>query len=159
AQSVGWDEQRFDVALGMPIDERDAAGQMSDLGEELSWPLIDHRRHMAQTIALRDGDMAGQHDEHAGSGLPGLEQPFAILKRADFAEMTHPLDFLRCQRGEGLLVALKCARRATTSVARYAVRRHAALSRNQIHGGLIALTGLFRSRYHHLVRLHDHAKA
>ena len=78
AQSLRRNQQRFDVAFGMAIDQRDAAGELADLGEKLTRPLIDHRRDMAEAVALGDGDMAGQHDEHAGSGLAGLEQLFAV---------------------------------------------------------------------------------
>ena len=74
----GGNQQRFDIAFGMAVDQRDAAGELADLGEELARPLIDHRRDMAEAVALGDRDMAGQHDEHAGPGLAGLEQHFAV---------------------------------------------------------------------------------
>ena len=79
AQSLRRNQQRFDVAFGMAVDQRDAARELADLGEKLTRPLIDHRRDMAKAVALGDRDMAGQHHEHAGSGLAGLEQPFAVL--------------------------------------------------------------------------------
>ena len=57
----------------MAVDQRDAAGELADLGQKLPGPLVDHRRDVAKTIALGDRDMTGKHDEHAGSGLAGLE--------------------------------------------------------------------------------------
>ena len=72
------DQQRLDIALGMAVDQRDAAGKLADLGQELPRPLIDHRRDMAEAVALGDRDMARQHHEHAGAGLAGLEQRLAV---------------------------------------------------------------------------------
>ena len=74
-------KQRLDIALGMAVDQRDAAGKLADLGHELPRPLIDDRRDMAEAVALGDRDMARQHHEHAGAGLAGLEQRFAVLDR------------------------------------------------------------------------------
>ncbi|MGY4433112.1 hypothetical protein ACVWWO_005589 [Bradyrhizobium sp. F1.13.1] len=47
---------------------------------------------MAKAVALGDGDVALQHDEHARPGLAGLEQEFPIGVVADLTEMPHPLD-------------------------------------------------------------------
>ena len=107
AQPLRRNQQRFDVALGMAVDQRDAAGELADFGEKLTRPLIDHRRDVAEAVALGDRDMAGQHHEHARSGLAGLEQPFAVLVIADLAEPAHARDFLRRQRGKGLLMTRK----------------------------------------------------
>ena len=71
-------QQRLDVAFGMAVDQRDAAGELADLGQKLPRPLIDDRRDMAEPVALGDRDMARQHHEHAGPGLAGLEQHFAV---------------------------------------------------------------------------------
>ena len=60
------------------IDQRDPARELADLGQKLPRALIDHRRDMAETVALGDRDMAGQEHEHAGTGLAGLEQKFAV---------------------------------------------------------------------------------
>ena len=79
AQLVRRDQQRLDLAFGMAVDQRDAAGELADLGEELARPLLDHRRDMAEAVALGDRDMARQHDEHAGPRLAGLEQRLAML--------------------------------------------------------------------------------
>ena len=51
-------QQRLDLALGMAVDQRDAARELADFGEKLTRPLIDHRRDMAEAIALGDRDMA-----------------------------------------------------------------------------------------------------
>src|SRR5260370_23820876 len=74
-QFIRRNQKRFDVALGMAIDQRDAARELADFGEELTGPLIDDRRDMAEAVALGDRNMAGQHDKHARSGLAGFEQP------------------------------------------------------------------------------------
>ena len=76
-QPLRRNQQRLDIALGMAVDQRDAAGELADLGEKLARPLIDHRRDVAEAVALGDRDMAGQDDEHAGTDLAGLEQRFA----------------------------------------------------------------------------------
>ena len=60
AQALRRDQQRFDVAFRAAIDQRDAAGELAELSEELSRPLIDDRRDMAEAVALGDRDMAGQ---------------------------------------------------------------------------------------------------
>ena len=107
AQSLRRNQQRFDVALGVAIDQRDAARELTDFGEKLPRPLIDDRRDVTEAVALGDRDMAGQNDEHAGSGLAGLEQHVAVLVGSDIAEPAHPRDFLRRQRRECLLMTRK----------------------------------------------------
>jgi len=91
----------------MAVDQRDAAGELADLGQKLPGALIDHRRDMAEAVAQRDRDMAGQHHEHAGARLAGLEQRLAVLVAAQFAEPPHALDLMRGQRRESLLEARK----------------------------------------------------
>ena len=43
AQLIRRDQQRLDIALGMAVDQREAAGKLADLGEKLPRPLIDDR--------------------------------------------------------------------------------------------------------------------
>ena len=100
----------------MAVDQRDAAGELADLGEKLSRPLIDHRRDMTEAVALGNRDMAGQNDEHARSRLAGLEQRFAVRECSDFAEPAHARDFLRRQRRKGLLMARKRGGRRRAAV-------------------------------------------
>ncbi len=38
AQFLRRDQQRLDVALGMAVDQRDAAGELADLGQKLPGP-------------------------------------------------------------------------------------------------------------------------
>ena len=71
-------QQRLDIALGMAIDQRDAAGELADLGEELPGPLFEHWRDMAEPVAQGHRDMARQHHEHAGPRLAGFEQRLAM---------------------------------------------------------------------------------
>ena len=98
AQALRRNQQRFDLALGMAVDQRDPAGELADLGEKLARSLVDDRRHMAEAVALGDRDVAGQHHEHARPRPAGLEQFFAVAVVADIAEPAHAGDFLRRQR-------------------------------------------------------------
>src|SRR5882757_4316474 len=91
----------------MAVDQRDAAGKLADLGQKLPRALLDHGRDMAEAVAQRDRDMAGQHHKHAGAGLAGLEQSFAVLVAAQFAEPAHALDLVARQRRKSLLEARK----------------------------------------------------
>ena len=43
AQSVRRNQQRLDVALGVAVDQRDAAGELADFGQKLTRPLIDRQ--------------------------------------------------------------------------------------------------------------------
>ena len=107
AQSLRRNQERLDVALGVAVDQRGAAGELTDFGEKLTRSLVDHRRDVTEAIALGNRDMAGQHDEHARSGLAGLEQHLAVLVGSDIAEPAHARDFLRRQRRECLLMTRK----------------------------------------------------
>src|ERR1700688_4614893 len=100
----------------MAIDQRDAPRKLADFGEKLTRPLVDHRRDVAEAIALGDRDMAGQYDEHAGAGLAGLEKLFAIAVMANLAEPAHPRDLLRRQRRECLLKARKRGRERNAAI-------------------------------------------
>ncbi len=116
AQALRRNQKRLDVALGVAVDQRNAPGERADFGKKLTRSLLDHRRDVAQAIALGDRDMAGQYDEHARSGLAGLEQPFAILVMANFAEPAHVRDLLRRQRRERLLSTRKRGRERRTAI-------------------------------------------
>ena len=116
AQSLRRNQKRFDVALGAAIDQCDAARELTDFGEKLTRPLIDYRCDMTEAIALADRDMAGQNDEHARSGLAGLEQFFAILVIAHLAEPAHARDLLRRQRRECLLKTRKHGRQRSAPI-------------------------------------------
>src|SRR5882757_10000414 len=91
----------------MAVDQRDAAGKLADLGQKLPRALLDHGRDMAEAVAQRDRDMARQHHKHARAGLAGLEQSFAVLVAAQFAEPAHALDLVARQRRKSLLEARK----------------------------------------------------
>ena len=107
AQLIRRNQQRFDVALGMAVDQREAAGKLADLGEKLPRPLVDDRGDMAKAVALGDRDGARQHHEHAGADLAGLEQGFAVPVGAKLPEPAHPLDFGMRERRKCLLMAGK----------------------------------------------------
>ena len=110
AQPLRRNQQGLDIAFGVTVDQRDPPGQLTDLGEELARPLVDDGADMAEAIALRDRDMAGEDDEHARPGLAGFEQTLAVLVGSRFTEPPDPLDLLRRQRRECLLVPRKQGR-------------------------------------------------
>ena len=70
AQLLRRDQQRLDVALGMAVDQREAAGKLADLGEELPRPLVDDRRDMAEAVALGDRHWPDSTTNMPGPGLP-----------------------------------------------------------------------------------------
>ena len=96
----------------MAVDQRDTAGKLADLGHKLPRPLIDDRSDMAEAVAQGDRDMARQHHEHAGAGLAGFEQRFAVFIGSQFPEPAHALDFVMRQRRKRLLVTRKREGRA-----------------------------------------------
>ena len=107
AQLLRRDQKRFDIALGMAVDQRDAAGKLADLGQKLSRALVDDRSDMAEAVTLGDGDVAGEHDEHPRPHLAGLEQRFAGLVGAQLPETAHAGDFVMGERRECLFVTRK----------------------------------------------------
>jgi hypothetical protein len=106
----------LDIALGMAVDQRGAPRQLTDLGKELAWPLVDDRRDTAEAITLGNGHMAGQYDKHARPRLAGLEQRFAVTIVALLAEPANSRDFWRGQCREGLLKAREGAGEAGGAV-------------------------------------------
>src|SRR6202790_5808988 len=107
----------------MAVDQRHAPRELADFGEKLPRPLIDHRRDVAEAVALGDRDMAGEHHEHPAPGLAGLEQCFAVLVMAQLAEAAHARDLLRRQARKGLLHARKRARRRRAAIGVTSSRR------------------------------------
>ncbi|MGY3288067.1 hypothetical protein ACVWWP_001134 [Bradyrhizobium sp. LM3.6] len=85
-------QQRLDIAFGAAVDQRRPARELAELGQELPRPLVDQRGDVTKAVALGDGDVALQHDEHARPGLAGLEQEFPIGIEADLAELPDTLD-------------------------------------------------------------------
>ncbi len=113
AQFVRCDQQRLDVAVGMTIDQRDAAGELADLGQELPGTLVDDVREVAKPVAMADADIARQQHEHAGPWLAGLEQRLVVLVAPHLAEPAHAVDLVRRQRRKRLVISCKgsCAAR------------------------------------------------
>ena len=69
-----WNEDGFHLSLRPAVDQRIAAGELADLGEELPGALLEDRRDVAKPVALRDGDMAGKQHEHARRRPAGFEE-------------------------------------------------------------------------------------
>ena len=117
AQPVRRDQQRLDVTLGAAVDQRDTAGQLADFGDKLPRSLLDDRRDVAETVALGDRDVARQHDEHAASGLAGLEHQLAVGIGFEFAEAAHARDLGIGQGRKSLLQARERPRRPDDDIA------------------------------------------
>src|SRR6266404_2642125 len=109
-------QQRFNVTLGMAIDQCGAARELADFGEKLTRSLIDLRRDVTEPVALADRDMAGQDDVHSRARLAGFEQSFAVLVASHFAEAAHSRDLLRRQRRECLLETRKPGRQRCSGI-------------------------------------------
>src|SRR4051794_9640610 len=60
AQPLRGNQDDLDIALGVAVDQRDAARELGDLSEKLPRPLVDDRGDMPEAVALGDGDVAGQ---------------------------------------------------------------------------------------------------
>ena len=56
AQALGGNEKRFDLGLCTRVNERGAARQLSDFGEELARSFFDDWDHMSQTVPGADGN-------------------------------------------------------------------------------------------------------
>ena len=56
AQALGGNEKRFDLGLCTQVNERGAARQLSDFGEELARSFFDDWDHMSQTVPGADGN-------------------------------------------------------------------------------------------------------
>src|SRR3954453_12302551 len=126
AQLVRRNQKRFDIALGMAIDQRDAAGKLADFRQKLPRSLVDHRRDVAKAVTLGDCDIARQQHEHARPGSAGFEQGFAVLVATHLPEPAHAVDFVLRQGWKSLLVARKCKRTRTRLVYDRNVCRHLA---------------------------------
>ena len=51
---VGRHEQRLDLAFRSAVDKCCTGGELANLGKELTRSLLGDRRHMAQSVVLRD---------------------------------------------------------------------------------------------------------
>jgi hypothetical protein len=73
AQALGGNEKRFDLGLCTRVNERGAARQLSDFGEELARSFFDDWDHMSQTVPGADGNRACDEHEHARARFAGHE--------------------------------------------------------------------------------------
>ncbi len=105
AQLLRRHQQHLDLVERLAVDQRRPARQLPDFREKLARPLLDDRHDAAEAVALRDADMALEHDEHAGSALAGGEQAAAAFVALARAEAADALDFLARQHREHLVVA------------------------------------------------------
>jgi hypothetical protein len=65
--------KRFDLGLCTRVNERGAARQLSDFGEELARSFFDDWDHMSQTVPGADGNRACDEHEHARARFAGHE--------------------------------------------------------------------------------------
>ncbi len=101
----GGNEKRLDLGLCARVDERGAARQLSDFGNELTHPLFDDRDHMAQAVPGADGDGACNEHEHAGAPFPCHKQEIARFEAPNLAEPAQTLDLLRQEFWKHLITA------------------------------------------------------
>lgn len=101
----GRDQQGHDVGLGARIDQRRAAGELTDLRQEFAWPLLDDRQHMTQAVAPADSDSARYQDEHAEADFSSLEQQRSLGITLHSTEPANPVDLLQSELGKHLLAA------------------------------------------------------
>src|SRR5207247_1525759 len=105
AQLAGWDDERLDRLHGMRVHQRRAAGQLAELAHERARTVRDDRLVAPERVVLRDGDLTGQNDEHAGTDFAGRDEPLACAVGATLAEAPQTLNLRGLQGGEHLLVA------------------------------------------------------
>jgi hypothetical protein len=105
AQGRRCDQQRFDGALGLAIDQRRPARQLPHLGQEVPPALLRDGHHLAQAVALGDGHHACQHHEHARPQFARGEEPLAMGVAAHRAEAAHALDLFGSEHGEHLMAS------------------------------------------------------
>jgi hypothetical protein len=92
-QLLGREEQRLDVALRVTIDQRrGVVSERAELGEELSWSLIDDRRDAPETVARSDGDVPREDDVHAQPAFASFEEGLAVGEPPHAPEAADPRD-------------------------------------------------------------------
>ena len=92
AQLLGRDEYNLDVVIGVAVNETMVTRKLRDLAGKLAANVGRDRNDMTQSIALTDGYVALEHDEHAESGFAGRKEPVALRIVTDGAEATDALD-------------------------------------------------------------------
>ena len=96
-QPVGRNEEHLYVADRARVHQRLAAGQLARFGNEVAGPYLDDRHDPPQTLVPRDGDGAGDEDEHTGPYLARREQRLAGGVMLNRAEMAETVDLLRTE--------------------------------------------------------------
>jgi hypothetical protein len=102
---IGWNNERFDVAFGVHIDERRAVPELAHLTNELAGALFQERADVAQAVALGEGHVAGQQHEHTWTGLSGLDESLAIYIPPHSSEPTEAIDVIGRECRERLIIA------------------------------------------------------
>jgi hypothetical protein len=104
AQIFGRNHERLDVAFCVAVDQSGASGQRSYFSQELPGTLISDGRDVPQAVALRDGHVPAEDDEHAPD-VAGLGQALPVAVAADRSESSQTRYFLRRQDRKHLIVA------------------------------------------------------
>src|SRR6266436_2854328 len=104
-QPVGRNEERLHVAGRARVDEGWAAGQLARFGDEIARPFVDDVDDPPQTLVPRDGDGAGDEDEHARPYFARREQRLASCVAPNRAETAETVDLLRTELREHLAPA------------------------------------------------------
>jgi hypothetical protein len=105
AQLRGRDEERLGVLFGVAVHERVAPGELRDLADKLAGALARDRCDVPHAVPLADDQAALGHDEHAGSGLAGGEQPLAARVASQGTEAVDPRDVHVGQTRKHLMAA------------------------------------------------------
>ena len=95
------DQDRLDLALRMPVDQRRPPRERAYLGGELPRPLLRDRLPPPEAVALADGDLPLEHHEHAGARFPGVEELLPVREMHERPEVPDALDLGRGQLREG----------------------------------------------------------
>ena len=97
-------DQRFDPALGLAVNQGRAAGELGKLAQERARTVRDNRWVVRQLVALGDDDVAGQNDKHTRTDLAGRRQALARAVEPRLAEPAYPIDLCRLQHRKHLVV-------------------------------------------------------
>ena len=86
------DEQRLHVVDGVRVDQRRPAGELPQLGREVTGALLDDGGEMPQRIAPRHPYATGSEHEGSGSDFPRHEQRLILGVALHLAEADQPVD-------------------------------------------------------------------
>ena len=96
------DLDRLDLGFRDRVDERGPAAELADLAQETARAVPVDRRHVAEAVALGDGDLAAEDQGHAHAGIAGTHDPLALGIAPEPAEARDARDVGDAERGKHL---------------------------------------------------------